>query len=505
MRHDSSKAANRTHGEPPGLSRRRGMRGDKPRGSPVLLPAPGQPIRRREFLGRTVAAAGTAALGLRAGLLHAAPSQSALRVGQGTVDTTPPLGIEMAGFHRAAGHERRIRGIRQPTAARALVLAHGDDQAAIVSLDICGVSSGFSKALAAEVEKTAGIPAAGVRVCATHTHSMPGFRYFRQWGAIPPEYMAAVRKKAVEAVRLAKADLAPAEMLAGNQRVVGGNFNRTTSKWKTDAEFTKDSTAADRWLDTMLHALLFRRAGKPDVVWYHFSAHPVCYTDDNAGPDWPGLVEKKCLAERKVAPSFLQGHCGDVNPGDGKPWLGVPERVAEAVYAGLSGALDAAKPVKVDRLRMQNAVVPLPLDIELFKQQIEQYRKDPSKCNRGPWVDAGFAADWAKGAARWDLKQTTLPIGISALGLGDVGLVFHPAELYSFYGLAIRRSSPFQHTLVVGYTDDIIGYLPDPNAYKAGEYAAIVVPKIIDLPPFTPQAAERMAEEAGKLLKVVRS
>ena len=70
---------------------------------------------------------------------------------------------------------------------------------------------------------------------------------------------------------------------------------------------------------------------------------------------------------------------------------------------------------------------------------------------------------------------------------------------------SIRRSSPFAHTLAVGYTDDIIGYLPDPNAYKAGEYAAIVVPKIIDLPPFTPQAAGRMAEAAGKLLQTVSS
>ena len=52
-------------------------------------------------------------------------------------------------------------------------------------------------------------------------------------------------------------------------------------------------------------------------------------------------------------------------------------------------------------------------------------------------------------------------------------MVFHPAELYSYYGLEIRRDAPFAHTLVVGYADDILGYLPDPKAYQAGEYAAI--------------------------------
>lgn len=462
-------------------------------------------LGRRRFLKQIVAGAGGAALGLRAADLRAAGQTAGLHVGQGTVDTTPPPGIEMAGFHRPVGKERRITGIRQPTAVRALVLVHGDIRAAIVSLDIIGASASFCRAVAAEVEKATGIPAACVRICTTHTHSMPAFCYLRQWGALPPDYMAVVGKKIVEAVRLAKADLAPAEVSIGRQQVVEGNFNRTTKTWKTDAVFTKDSTAADRWLDTMLHALVFRRAGKPDLLWYHFSAHAVCYTDDKAGPDWPGLVVQRCLADKKPAPSFLQGHCGDVNPGGGNPWLGVPDKVAQAVYTGLSGALEKAKAVKVDRLRVETATVPLPLDIDLFKHQIEQYRADPSKCAGGPWVDAGFAADWAKGAAKWDLNKKTLPIAVSALAVGPVGLVFHPAELYSYYGLAIRRDSPFDHTLVVGYTDDIIGYLPDPKAYQAGEYAAVVVPKILDLPPFTPQAAGNLAAEAGNLLRMVRA
>jgi hypothetical protein len=85
--------------------------------------------------------------------------------------------------------------------------------------------------------------------------------------------------------------------------------------------------------------------------------------------------------------------------------------------------------------------------------------------------------------------------------IGDLGLVFHPAELYSYYGLAIRRDSPFPNTIVVGYADGLIGYLADPQAYKSGEYAAIVVPKILDFPPFTPAAAGQMTVAAVDLLR----
>ena len=73
---------------------------------------------------------------------------------------------------------------------------------------------------------------------------------------------------------------------------------------------------------------------------------------------------------------------------------------------------------------------------------------------------------------------------MSAIQLGPVGLVFHPGELYTCYGLMIRRDSPLRETLVVGYADGSVGYLPDPEAYRLGEYSAIVVPKILDFPRF---------------------
>ncbi len=431
-------------------------------------------------------------------------SGTPLHVGQGIRDITPPLGIELAGFHRPPGRERRIRGIRQPAEVRALVLRIGQTTAAVVSLDLAALSASFSQQTAQAVEKAVAIPGTHIRLCATHTHSMPTLRYFRQWGALNSEYAEKVQKATVEAVRAAVEDMAPAQMRIGRARVEGGNFNRTTKQWKTDADFTQDSTDAQRWLDTMLHLLHFRREGKPELVWYHFSCHPVCYQDEQAGPDWPGLVAQMAKADGLPTVCYLQGHAGDVNPGDGQRWIGEADPTAKAVYAGLKKALQSTEPVEVPFVQVKTKLVDLPLDIELFRQWIEQYRADPEQCNKGLWVDAPFAADWFQGASKWDLNQKVLPVRMSAMALGrELGLVFHPAELYSYYGLAIRRDSPFRHTLVVGYTDDCIGYLPDPKAYLAGEYAAMVVPKIVDLPPYRPETAQVLAKEAVQLLQAV--
>ena len=108
-----------------------------------------------------------------------------LLAGEGVVDITPPLGIEMGGFHRPPGKERRIKSIRQPAAVRALVVQFGETQVAICSLDVAAVGQEMAVRVRNEVARQTGIPASNVRVCATHTHSMPGFCFLRQWVRSP--------------------------------------------------------------------------------------------------------------------------------------------------------------------------------------------------------------------------------------------------------------------------------------------------------------------------------
>lgn len=459
---------------------------------------------RREFLQQSAWLSAAAGLAAAAGSGRAALQAPQLEAGEGAVDITPPLGIELAGYHYPPGKGRLITAIRQRTAARALVLRLGQAMAAIVSIDACAVSRAMADRVGAQVADKVGISAANLRLCATHSHSTPTFHPFRQWGAVSAEYLASVEKQIVRAVELARADLGPAELSLGKSHAEGANFNRTTSKWKIDKEFTKDSNDGERWLDTMVHVLRFDRAGgKRSLLWYHFCAHPVCYADGQAGPDWPGEVEKLVLDKDKLSAQYLQGHIGDVNPGPGKPWRGEAGPTGLRVYQAIRRALDAAARVKTDALRLETVRCDVPLDLDLFRQQLARYEKDPAQCVRGEWVDAAFAKDWFEGARQWDLKQSRRVITLAAMRLGSVGFLFHPSELYSYYGLRIRRDSALADTIVVGYTDDFVGYLTDPRAYEAAEYAAIVVPKIVALPPFTRTAARDLTGAAVDLLRKV--
>src|SRR5438045_926486 len=161
--------------------------------------------------------------------------------GEGVIDITPPLGVELAGFHKPAGQERRCTGIRQKCTARALSLRSGKSEAAIIVLDVLGLSAEFARKAKKQISKGIGIPEKNIRLCATHSHSTPALMFLRQWGALSPEFEKLAAERVVQAAVLAKKDLASADFYYGKDRVQGGNFNRTSKTWKTDADFGKES------------------------------------------------------------------------------------------------------------------------------------------------------------------------------------------------------------------------------------------------------------------------
>ncbi len=207
-------------------------------------------------------------------------------------------------------------------------------------------------------------------------------------------------------------------------------------------------------------------------------------------------------AQEGLSPSFLQGHCGDVN--SGTSGRGDAEAVSDAIVKALRQAIKSARSVDVNVIRQVTGTFHAPLDVEFHRKQLEEYRANPSQCVSGPWVDAEFAREWYEVASKWDLAQTSYDTPISALRLGDVALLFHPGELYSVYGLTLRRDSPFRDTLAIGYVDDLIGYVPDLKAYEKGEYSARVVPKIMSLPCFTPQVGRELTAAGLSLLNQLK-
>lgn len=64
----------------------------------------------------------------------------------------------------------------------------------------------------------------------------------------------------------------------------------------------------------------------------------------------------------------------------------------------------------------------------------------------------------------------TMKFYVTAIGLGSLGIVCLPGEIFAETGLVIQDRSPYPHTLVLSLADQSTGYLPTRPAFWEGGY-----------------------------------
>jgi neutral ceramidase len=75
----------------------------------------------------------------------------------------------------------------------------------------------------------------------------------------------------------------------------------------------------------------------------------------------------------------------------------------------------------------------------------------------------------------------------------DVAVVLLPGEVFADLGLAIKRRSPFKHTLVIELSNDNPAYIPTEKGFKEGSYETVNSR-------IAPGGGERLVETAIQLL-----
>ena len=61
-------------------------------------------------------------------------------------------------------------------------------------------------------------------------------------------------------------------------------------------------------------------------------------------------------------------------------------------------------------------------------------------------------------------------VRIQALRIGDVGVSAFPGEPFVELGLAVRKRSPLRQNLIIGLSNDAVGYIPTAEAHEQGGY-----------------------------------
>ncbi len=366
-----------------------------------------------------------------------------MKAGIYVTDITPPLeaGLLTSSVNQTCTSFKKIR---LPLKARVLVLEDSAGKFVLVSLDLLGLSDSsvkgwkrFKKAIAE------GINPGRIIITCTHTHNSPesvgltnlvNTIVFEQW-------LRDLEVKLRFAIRYACKSLRPCTMTFGTALLEGFSLQRRIATdhgiIMSDAVQPVAAELFDRTpVDRRVKAICFRALnGNGIATIVHAVCHPVyemCLPQISS--DFPGEM---CNALERTAafgvPMFLNGAAGDINP----PGVSLGQKFAEQHGRALVGLIQQLDFVSATTgsFKYANSEFELPVRSE-----------------------AGIS-NASDAIAR-----------INVIAIGEIAFVFLPGEPFIKIALEIERNSPFETTIVTGYSENSIGYIPTSKAFEEGGY-----------------------------------
>jgi neutral ceramidase len=399
-----------------------------------------------------------------------------LRAGVCRVDITPPLGVEPGAWRLRTG---RADGVKEPLLAQALVLDDGARRVALVATDLLWMPRHIAQAARRRIAALTGIPPEAVLLNASHNHSAPVLLE-------PNSVRAAVRTAGLEGYAGALPDLLagavygadacrqPAALGGGVGRASGISVNRVDPR---------------RPVDDAVSVLRVDGDDGPIAIVVGFACHGTCVGGQTLewNADFPHALR---AAVERAHPGaqclYFQACAGDLAPLD--YWFGneapVPHGfpARDRVGLGISAEVRRVLPTIVTASAIDLAVESRMLSLRRRRLPWPESELDRVERRLTDEAESAYPEAWPDGvhtatsAQRFPLhyqrgavamyrdmqRRRDVPVEaeVQALAIGDTAIVGMPFELFSGPGRALREWSPFPSTLVLGYCNDYLGYLP---------------------------------------------
>jgi hypothetical protein len=469
---------------------------------------------------------------------------SGLLAGVARADISPPVGIA----HLNWGSQTHIAAVGIDPAgmvATALVLSDGRQKFAIVDVDILSVR-GLEEAVL-RASKATGIPAAHIRLNATHTHSGPAFQESKgPVGKDPAQYVPVINDynkvlitKIAGAVIEADAKLRPVHAYAARG---AGTINANRRVRAAGGKPPAVGTNPDGFVDRELVVLRIDDAeGRPYAILVNFQCHGTVLTFENKliSPDWIGMVRKTIeQAFPGALALYLQGAAGNQGPLEGGTGdVRVAHRLGSLLglqAAALSMGIETTRrEMKVEGYIESTAFAvnerwrvhgPRDATLKFVSRTLDLPRRTYSPAEidqmatrvahaKKQLADAAQRGDaWQKYQAEarlrrdsdllanWSATPNPSPVRVDVqiLRIGDTAIVAMPGEPFAEIGAAVKKASPFAFTMFCGYsTGTGEGYMPIGSEFAHSGYE-------VEMTPYGTQAADKLIRETTALFKQVQ-
>lgn len=406
-------------------------------------------------------------------------SETQLKAGVAVANITPPVGADMAGF---GGRPSGAVGIHDDLFAKVLVLDDGNQKLVIVTSDLLSLDFDLVARIREQINVQLHIPPENVMLSSSHTHSGPATISLRGLGGRDENYVSVLVNKIVGATVEADAKLADAQLGSGRGDVqIGVNRRQKRDDGAMALGVNPDGKVAP-YVDVVR---VDDAEEKPMAILFCHAAHPVVLGGSNLlmSADYPGyamqVVEQ--IEEGSVA-MFAQGCCGNINSNPVGRTFEDARRLGTILGAAVIGTTEQIKSQRDIELRSCSKTIDVPLQepISVAEAQrlVENYQKELAEIkSKGIGRPRRYMVqgqlEWAQDMlkeAQAGEKSRTQAFEIQAMQLGDVAIVSLTGEVFIELALEIAERSPYEQTIVLGYTNGCIGYVPDEESYPDGGY-----------------------------------
>jgi len=468
---------------------------------------------------------------------------------------TPPLGLSMAGY---AARDGVANGTESDLLATALVLSDGQTTIAIFAFDLLCLQEPVVSSLRSLISHRLDIPISHVLLNFSHTHCGPTsstFKYDDDANLIQlrQRYEQRLRDEMPVLAEQARQELRPARIATGTGEARIGINRRERQADKTVLLGENPDGPVDHEVRVLRIDDL---TGRPIATVFAHGCHTV-----TMGPkclrwssDYVGCA-RDLVEERTGALSlFLQANAGDINPRVGigpgendsnaknrtgtvlgsevlkvhaslysesirgpKVLIGSLSKIPYYPRLPLSEEPDRTIRVREELLQLPYQELPSPqLAGELLAKWEENVRTLAQERVTGGAINAArLFRQWAQNLVKFVAsgRRPFLAIPLQTVGLGDLAIVAVPGETFSSFGLQLKRLSPFRNTLVLGYSNGCVGYIPTADAYPENGWSITERYYIADMifqgygqpTALAPDANERLIAKVLEMLAALKS
>lgn len=389
------------------------------------------------------------------------------RAGVQRICITPDLPCEMAGYF----HSRIAGSVGRHLYATALALESGGQYAVIVSCDLIAMTDRLCMPAFEQANREYGIPLSSCMACATHTHTGPEVRPGNHIPACE-DYLEKAPGLITDAVMGALGSMSEATLCVGRTQAPGLAHNRLSrcadgseifGPWKHGSKVVGPAGPEDDSVQT----LGVYGAGKTlSAVAVNFACHPDLSGGGGAtaiDSDWPGKMVYHLMQihGEDVACMMLQGTAGDINHTNHRAptprWLPAGKSaVARGVAGAALYAMETATPLaqRTVASRKRELEVPFYVRDETLYALVDELR---AKGDAATY----FEKNLIKKVENWPNDGKSDRVSVSCLRIGELAIVALPGEIFTAWGLEIKRYSPAKHTFVVELAsshDGLTGY-----------------------------------------------